>query len=398
LLAAAVRLVGLFPLTISIKGGFLVNAFEEMRSVPSSLENKFVREWKSQGKRVMGYACTYLPEELLYAVDILPYRITGRGIADTAKADSYLSRVNCSFARCCLEAALDAKFDFLDGAVFVNGCDHIRRCYENWAAHEAAALPFMYILPVPHRITESGYEWFKEEVTRFRTAFETRFGVKVTPENLQKAITVYNESRRLLRKIYDLRAVENPPLTGAEALTIITASNLMPKETFNGMLKEILEKVEVNPQKTNGKTRLLIAGSELDDPAFIENVESLGAIVVSDTLCFGARSIWNLTDEDHEPFDALCRRYYNHEPCPRMAGHFKRRLDFIKEQIQRSHAEGAILEYIKFCDQHGTDNALLKINLEKANIPVIELERQYGPLADAGRVRTRVQAFLERIG
>jgi benzoyl-CoA reductase/2-hydroxyglutaryl-CoA dehydratase subunit BcrC/BadD/HgdB len=59
--------------------------------------------------------------------------------------------------------------------------------------------------------------------------------------------------------------------------------------------------------------------------------------------------------------------------------------------------DGAILEHIKFCDIHGTDNALLKGDLEKAGIPAIELERQYGPLADAGRIRTRIQAFLERI-
>jgi len=40
----------------------------------------------------------------------------------------------------------------------------------------------------------------------------------------------------------------------------------------------------------------------------------------------------------------------------------------------------------------------LKKDLEEDGIPVMELERQYGPLADAGRIRTRVQAFLERIG
>ena len=127
------------------KGGIDVNAIEELSKNCKPLENPYVTEWKAQGKKVMGYACTYLPEELLYAVDILPYRVTGRGITDSSKADSYLSRVNCSFARCCLEAALDSKFDFLDGAIFVNGCDHIRRCYENWEAHETAALPFMYI-------------------------------------------------------------------------------------------------------------------------------------------------------------------------------------------------------------------------------------------------------------
>ena len=76
-----------------------------------------------------------------------------------------------------------------------------------------------------------------------------------------------------------------------------------------------------------------------------------------------------------------------------MAGEYPRRLDFVKEQIERAGVDGVILEYIKFCDIHGTDNALLKKDLEKAGIATIELERQYGPLADAGRIRTRVQAF-----
>jgi benzoyl-CoA reductase subunit C len=90
-------------------------------------------------------------------------------------------------------------------------------------------------------------------------------------------------------------------------------------------------------------------------------------------------------------------RYFHHVPCPRMYGHYGERLAFLKEQARRARVDGVILEQIKFCDLHGTDNALLKRDLEHANIPALELERQYGPLADAGRVRTRVQAFLERI-
>jgi benzoyl-CoA reductase/2-hydroxyglutaryl-CoA dehydratase subunit BcrC/BadD/HgdB len=254
------------------------------------------------------------------------------------------------------------------------------------------------MLPVPHRISENGLTWFKEEVSKLKEALEKRFDLKIKPDKLASAISVFNQTRRLLRQLYDLRAGESPPFTGAQALTIITASSLMPKETYNELLAELLNTVDDSPKDKKAKTRLLIAGSLLDDPEFIENVESLGAVVVSDSLCFGARNIWNLTDENGDPFDALCRRYYQHEPCPRMSGEFKRRLDFVRDQIKRSKADGAILEYIKFCDQHGTDNALLKYNLEKENIPVIELERQYGPLADAGRVRTRVQAFLERIG
>lgn len=171
----------------------------------------------------------------------------------------------------------------------------------------------------------------------------------------------------------------------------------MPKLDFNRLLSSVLSEAETRAKATNGKIRLLVAGSMMDDPEFIENIEDVGAVVVTDTLCFGARSFWDLTDENGDPFEAIIDRYYKHAPCPRMAGQYTVRLAFLKERAEHARVDGVILEHIKFCDVHGADNALLKNDLEKAGIPVLELERQYGPLADAGRIRTRVQAFYERI-
>ena len=374
-----------------------MGAFEELAEVSETRVNRFISDWKAQGKKVIGYVCSYVPEEILYAADILPVRITGKGVDDTSLADSYLTRVNCTFSRCCLEVGMSGGFDFLDGAVFLNGCDHIRRAYDNWAAHESA-LPFMYMLPVPHVIDDEGLQWYREEAIKLKEAVEEHFDVKIAPEKLSEAVATYNETRRLLRKLYDLRASEQPPITGAETMTILSAATAMPKDEFNKLLGTLLEEIEAKEPAPGDKVRLLIAGSLMDDPEFLENVEDLGAVVVSDALCFGARSFWDLTDETGDPFDALTERYYKHSPCPRMAGQYPRRLDFVNDQIERAQVDGVILEYIKFCDLHGTDNALLKKDLERAGIATIELERQYGPLADAGRIRTRVQAFLERIG
>ncbi len=374
-----------------------MGAFEELAKVSETRLNPFVSDWKDQGKKMVGYVCSYVPEEILYAADILPYRLTGKGITDTSRADAYLSRVNCTFARCCLEVCFTGGFDFLDGAVFINGCDHIRRTYDNWEAHESA-LSFMYMLPVPHVLDARGLQWYKEEVIKLKEAVEDHFGVKVTSERLTEAVSTYNDTRKLLRKLYDVRTSDNPPFSGAESLAIVSASTVMPKAEFNELLSKLLDEAETRERAPNGRVRLLVAGSLMDDPEFLENVEGLGAIVVTDTLCFGTRYFWDLTDEAGDPFDALAERYYNHASCPRMAGQYKRRLAFLKEQIERARVDGVILEQIKFCDLHGTDNALLKRDLEKLGIPVIELERQYGPLADAGRVRTRVQAFLERVG
>jgi len=373
-----------------------MQAFEELAEVSKTLQNSYVSDWKDQGKKVVGYVCTYMPEEILYAAEILPFRITGRGVNETSQADSYLSRFNCSFARCCLELSFSGAYDFLDGAVWVNGCDHIRRCYDNWKAKNPR--PFMYMLPVPHKLFAEGRQWFKEEVSMVKEAVEEHFGVKITPEKLTEAVTTYNETRGLLKKLYDLRTSDDPPFTGTEVQTILSAGAAMPKKEFNRILSDLLEEIETRPKRSNGKVRLLVAGSMMDDLEFIQNVEDLGAIVVTDALCFGTKGFWNLTEETGDPFENLVDRYYNHSPCPRMAGEYSTRLDFIKEQIERARVKGVILEHIKFCDLHGTDNALLKKDLEKEGIVTIEIERQYGPLADAGRIRTRIQAFLERIG
>jgi bzd-type benzoyl-CoA reductase N subunit len=374
-----------------------MGAFEALEEVTGTLENSYVRAWRSQGRKVIGFVCTYVPEEIFYAADILPYRLTGKGVDNTSQADAHLTRVNCTFCRCLLELGFRGEYDFLEGAVFINGCDHIRRAYDNWEAH-GSALPFMYILPIPHRITPRGLKWYKEEVLSLKEAVEQHFGVKITLEKLAEATRMCNETRRLLKKLYDLRAGDDPLFTGAEVVTVTSAAAAMPKMEFNQLLSRLLEEAEAKPKAGDGKLRLFLAGSLMDEPEFIRNVEDLGAIVVSDALCFGSRNFWSLTNENGDAFDALCERYYHHEPCPRMAGEYPRRLGFIKEQIASARVDGVLLETIKFCDMHGTDNALIKYHLEKEGIPVIELERQYGPLADAGRVRTRVQAFLERIG
>jgi benzoyl-CoA reductase/2-hydroxyglutaryl-CoA dehydratase subunit BcrC/BadD/HgdB len=255
----------------------------------------------------------------------------------------------------------------------------------------------MHILPVPHVLSDDGLQWYREEVLKLKETVEKSFNINITSAKLSGAIKTYNETRKLLQDLYDLRKKDNPAFSGAEVLSILSAASAMPKNEFNNLLASALEEAEAAKKSVGGKIRLLIAGSVMDEPEFIRAVEELGAVVVTDALCFGARGFSNLTEENGDPLEALVRRYYYHVSCPRMAGQYQQRLDFVKRQAEQARVDGVILEYIKFCDLHGTDNALLKNDLEKAGIPTIELERQYGPLADAGRIRTRVQAFLERI-
>ncbi len=89
-----------------------MNALEELKILSGDLYNPAIEEWKKKGKKVIGFFCSYVPEEILYAADILPVRVRAPGCGNTESADVYFSPHNCSFMRACLDFALEGKYDF----------------------------------------------------------------------------------------------------------------------------------------------------------------------------------------------------------------------------------------------------------------------------------------------
>jgi bzd-type benzoyl-CoA reductase N subunit len=371
---------------------------EELLRIGETLGKRRIESWRQSGGKVIGYSCTYMPEEIIHAAGMMPYRLRGIGCRGISIADSYLSRTShCSFARTVLELALTGGYGFLDGVVYTNGCDHMRRGYDNWKAQRDRPA-FMHMLPVPHTITDHGLKWYEEELGTFKGQLEDHFGAKIDDASLRRSIGVYNETRRLLKELYRLRTEKAPQVTGAETLRMVVASTSVPREKYNKLLAEALEEIKSSEGTSDYKSRVMVVGSASDDPAFLDLVESTGGLVVADSLCFGARYFWDLEEDTGDPMHDIAVRYYYHIPCPRMYGEYPARLDFVRGVAKASNADGVIVQAIKYCDLHGVENAMLDKSLEEEGIPVLRLEREYGPSADMGRIRTRVQAFLERIG
>jgi benzoyl-CoA reductase/2-hydroxyglutaryl-CoA dehydratase subunit BcrC/BadD/HgdB len=80
-----------------------------------------------------------------------------------------------------------------------------------------------------------------------------------------------------------------------------------------------------------------------------------------------------------------------------MFGKYKERLAILRQKIERARVDGVIMQNIRFCDLHGSENGIFERDLEAAGIPCLKLEREYGPLVETGRIRMRIEAFLERI-
>ncbi|MEW6552911.1 MAG: 2-hydroxyacyl-CoA dehydratase family protein [Actinomycetota bacterium] len=368
---------------------------EDLLDYASDIFNPHLRKWKEDGGRIVGYMCVATPREVLDAAGVLPYRIRALGNPDRELADAYMARFNCGFCRACLQLGLDGSYDFLDGLVETNGCDHLRGMFENW--QYVKGLDFFHYLHVPHLMTAEALEFFAEELELYREAVSAHFGADVSDDALREAMQRNNRVRSRMRELFALRERVRPGLTGTEALATLLLESSLPPAVFEGFLDGLLA-VRREAEISGYRARLLLAGSASDELGLVREIEDVGGLVATDALCYGTRAFWALPELDGDPIHAMAYAYLANLYCARMYDDYPHRLDFVLAAARRAEVDGAVLVYNKFCDLHGVENVSLRSDLEEEGIPVLVLEKEYGAGADIGRIRTRVQAFLERIG
>lgn len=374
---------------------------DQLKAVATHLENAFITQWKIDGKKVLGYTCTFIPEEIMHAAGLLPYRVRGIGTTSLSIGDSYFGPVNCSFPKCMLQLAGEGAYKFLDGAIISNGCDSMRRLEECWRKagdDYPGAVPAYYkYFSVPHKAVDYSIQFYAEELQEMIATLEEHFKANISSEALKKSIKLYNEGRILLQKLDALRYRKEVLITGEDALAILIAGHAIPREEYNRLLKDIIADLEKAAPVSDNRKRLMLIGSASDDCEFVKVLEDSGAVVVADTVCFGSRLHDSLVDEQDDPVHALASHNLNHSICPRMLGYYKDRRAYILGVIKQAQVDGIILQNVRFCDLHGSENGVLERDLEAAGIPCMRLEREYGPLVETGRIRMRVDAFMERI-
>ncbi len=372
--------------------------------ISNQIMNSYVKNWQQENKKVIGHYCTYIPEELLYAANLLPFRIRATGHQDTDLGDVYMVRFTCSFVRATLDMALRGIYDFLDGLAICNSCDHSRRMFELFDLKVFKRSNFNKKVPrfyfaLPHIITEEGFAWYYKEIQELKEEIESTYcSESISEEALINAIKLYNENRNILREIHKLRVQDIPKLTGSEALQISMANSSVPKNIANTELNRILKVLKENEGIKDDFKRIMLVGSELDSTFFTDLIENAGAVIVSDFLCFGTRNIMNdvETKNSKSPLESISNRLYYRLSCPRMMDDHERRLNFIKEEVKRAKVDGIILQRINNCDLHGCDNMLYVHELKDLEIPILNIDREFFQ-ADTTRLQTRIEAFLEMI-
>ena len=263
---------------------------------------------------------------------------------------------------------------------------------------------FLTFLDMPFKIAN---HTVKHYVMQTRNKILNRltevYGVNTSDDALLKAVEEHNEVCRLMSEIGNYRKEENPRITGYEYHVLNLVTYCCPKSLILPMLRETAEELKTREPDVKKKFRakIVVVGSEMDDPDFTALIEESGALVVADRYCFGAmpgrEEIHINPNEDI--LTQICMYYLQTSQCPRYMSHEKvqERRDYVKWLVDEYHADGVMYEQLKFCEYWGYERALASyVMSEDYGVPTAAVDRQYTASA-SGQLRTRVQAFVERL-
>ena len=372
--------------------------------------NSLCRQACAEGKLALAYNCSYIPEPLLDVEGCFGLRLRAPGCTNPDLATYYMTNRSCSYSKSILERAFEGGYNFISALIGQECCTTMNRMeqyfeYCNLIPNEK----FLFAcidMPIKKGEWYGGY--FRRQLEqKVMAPMSERFGIDYSEEKLIDAIERYNELCRIITEIGDLRMAENPVITGYEFHVIQLVSLTCPKYLIVDKLRETLEELKTRKPEPKPwfRTRVMVVGSEIDNPEFTKLLEMSGAMVVADRYCFGSlpgREPIEIKPGQH-PLDAIAEYYMYTNECPRPMGTEPtlERRQHMYDMAQKYKAEGIILENMKFCEYWGYERAIAGRWLSEGHklpgaIPTCQVETDYTN-ASIGQLRTRFQAFVESL-
>ena len=369
--------------------------------------NDLVRKGKEDGNLCLGYTCYFMPEVLLDLPGCFSVRLRAPKSTSPDMATYYMSGRTCHYGRSLLERALEGGYNFIDAQLATETCTVTCRFQEHLDYMDGVINNATFktsFTDVPFKKNENSIDHYRKQLKiKVLDFLKDEYGVDTSDEAILKAIEINNEVNDIITEIGNFRKLDRPTVTGYEFSVITLVSMVCPKYLIVDKLRETLEELKTREpdDKPNYKIKVLLAGSENDDPDFIKLSEGCGALVVADRYCYGsleARNHINIEPGD-DPLTAVAKHYLLTSQCARFMEQkeMRHRKKVLADYATEYKADGIIVASNKFCEYWSYERMIDTIILPRDyGFPVCSIEKEYINTA-SGQLRTRFQAFVESV-
>lgn len=356
-----------------------------------------VRAFTDDGGGAVACFPVYTPHEIVHALGMLPVTLHGGGeTIDITKADAPLGSFLCSISKSTLELGLQGNLDVFDGFVFPYICDVSR----NLEGIVARSLPdrTTHMLHLPQNLgSEAAVDFLVEEYRRLIDKLEKRAEGGYDPDQLADSIEVYNERRRWVGRLDQLKQKEPHRISLKEHYLIGRLGDLLPPRIHTEILQAVVDRMKDRERKARDAIRVVLVGPFCEQPTLdlIDLVEQVGCYVVDSDLLM--RSRWHgPVETDSDPLQALARAYVESELDIGVRRAPKAKGEAILERVERADADGVVFLTAKSCEPALEDVVLYEEALDRAGIPSVQVE--FEELStDFQRSRLMLETFVESI-
>lgn len=364
--------------------------------------NAFIKakELKDKDIPLIGVFCTYFPQEIALAMGAATVSLCATSDETIADAEQDLPRNLCPLIKSSYGFAKTDKcpfFFFSDLIVGETTCDGKKKMYEYLSDYKP-----VHVMELPNSQSEAGLKLWKDEIIKLRTILEEMFNVKISEDDIRKAIKIKNNERKALKKFYELGKKKPVAMLGQDIFKVINGTTFsFDKEEITKQMDELIEKINSEyevEKKYEAKPRILITGCPIGGAAekVIKSIEDNGAYVVAFENCSVAKAVDELVDEENpDVYDALSRKYLS-IGCSCMSPN-PNRIKLLNKMIDEYKVDAVVDVILTACHTYNVETLSIKrfVNNDK-NKPYMSVETDFST-NDIGQLNTRMAAFIEML-
>ena len=358
----------------------LENTIKKCEQVAFDLNFTFAKNWKKKSfdRILVGYLPIYFPREIIHAANGLPVGLLGAGDRkQIIKGDAYYQSYICHLPRGIIEMVLDTNLHDFDGFLFPAICDCVRNLSGMFKILKKGK--FQQYVDYPQNFdTNIGGIFYRQELETVMNEMFKINGVRIDAEKLNRAISLYNQNRRLIDTIYSIRQQFPWRLSAVETYYILRAGLTMTVEMHNEILEQIIEQISEERGVPMDNIRVVVSGSFCEQPpiGLIKSIEMAGCYIIDDDFMLGSRWIQgDIPAHTSDPLGELTNAYINQSTFSSAyydVGNPKGKR--LVELVRKRNADGVVFCAASFCDPALLDRPEMQKECDAAEIPHINFQ------------------------
>jgi benzoyl-CoA reductase/2-hydroxyglutaryl-CoA dehydratase subunit BcrC/BadD/HgdB len=342
----------------------------------------------------IGFTCAYTPVPVIEAAGFSPFRIYPEG--DSPDQAGHLLHDNlCPHVKRVLDKALANDLPDLEGMVFINSCDSMRRLSDAW--QKARPDDKVMLLDLPSSTSASSITFLAKEYRRMGETLFQWNSKEFSKDRVKEKISAWNSLAESIHNIEKSMIEDFHPGSAARMQNII---NSAAQNSVDKALSLALDFDQSTTKAKTGLASIFIFGNLLFDPKVFDLFEEWNMHVSGNDFCTGSRFISAIdTQANDDIFKTIAISYLQKMPCARTMD-TTQPMDIaqqIVEKAKTSKAQGVIGFTLKFCDPYLARIPMIREALQKEGIPFLMLEGDC-TMGSIGQQQTRIEAFTEMLG